>query len=72
MRIAFTTEEDGSNLPVDECPSWMHWKSITISGDVSESSQHEIIKDIDILKGIMAQGYYIGYESKMDLEFGLY
>ncbi|MEM6523977.1 MAG: hypothetical protein AAGF85_11800 [Bacteroidota bacterium] len=72
MKIGFTTEGSGSNLPLEECASWMHWKSLTISGDISGSSQKDVIKDIDIIKGIMGHGYYIGSESKMQLEFGLY
>lgn len=72
MKIGFTTEESGANLPSNECEAWMHWKSLTLSGDISENSHEDVIRDIDILKGIMNQGYYIGRESKMKLQFGLY
>ncbi|MEM6362554.1 MAG: hypothetical protein AAF149_20390 [Bacteroidota bacterium] len=71
-KIAFTTDEQGNNLPKTECESWMHWKSTTISGDISDISDHEEVKDMDIIKGLMNEGFYIGSESKMNLEFGLY
>ena len=71
-KIAFTTEENGSNLPVSECETWMHWKSTTISGDISDPAFGEEIKDIDIVKGLMNDGYYIGSENMLNLEFGLY
>mgnify|MGYP001791159371 FL=1 len=46
--------------------------STTISGDISDISDHEEVKDMDIIKGLMNEGFYIGSESKMNLEFGLY
>lgn len=71
-KIAFTTDEHGANLPKDECDTWMHWKSTTISGDISEISDVSEVKDVDIIKGLMNDGYYIGAESRLNLEFGLY
>lgn len=71
-KIAFTAEESGANLPTNECSSWMHWKCTTISGDISSSSKPDEITDVDVVKGLMAKGYYVGSEADMKLELGLY
>lgn len=71
-KIAFTNYEDGHNLPLEECESWMHWKTATIAGDISEPDMSHKVTDATILRALINDGYLISQENNVETELGLY
>ncbi len=71
-KIAFSSFEDGHNIPLKECESWMHWKTATIAGDINEPDKGYKVTDARILKALIADGYLVSAESSVETELGLY
>ena len=71
--IAFSKDPKGKNLPNDICANWMHWKSITLAGNLEDEGPGEVrITDNHILKGLMRQGYFTAEERDIHTVHGLY
>ncbi|TRX51298.1 hypothetical protein FNH22_24495 [Fulvivirga sp. M361] len=70
--IAFSKDATGANLPRDTCSDWMHWKSITLAGDLEKKSGDLKVTDNKILKGLMEHDFFIAEERNIHTVHSLY